>query len=241
MTKGKQRPETPDLPSHVVERALDGDRVALRQFYGAYDPTVRWAVAMRVRRWPGLVTRFEDLVQEVWLELLRNGGKRLRYYKGDRGLSFRSFVGFIAARYCWRRARVVLARDERDARVAEDLGSEQAEREALDLMQRLIEADLFEQLTARVHAELDEVERRIFHDNLVEGETLRAIATHLGLKEATVQQRKRRLYDKLRALVDELLGEPIPTSPEQVAVVLATLYALASGLADGLNGLGGGA
>lgn len=241
MTKGKQRPQAPDLPPQVIARALDGDRVASRQFYDAYDPTVRWAVAMRVRRWPELVPRFEDLVQEVWMELLRNGGKRLRYYKGDRGLSFRGFLGFIAARHGWRRARVVLARDERDAVVAGDLGSEQDEQDALDLLQRLIEADLFERLNERVDTELDEVEQKIFHDNLVEGETLRAIAQRLGLKEAAVQQRKKRLYDKLRALVSELLGEPVVTSPEQVAMVLAALYALGYGLADGLNGIGGGA
>lgn len=241
MTKGKQkRPQAPDLPPHVIARALDGDRVASRQFYKAYDPTVRWAVAMRVRRWPELVTRFEDLVQEVWLELLRNGGKRLRYYKGDRGLSFRGFLGFIAARHGWRRARVVLARDERDAMVVEGMGTEADEQDALDLVQRLIEADLFDQLSERVDAELDEVDQRIFRDHFVNGETLRAIAKDLGIKEPTVQQRKRRIYDKLRTLVGELLGEPITTSPEQVAMVLATLYALAQGFAEGLNGFGGG-
>lgn len=240
MTKGKQRPQVPDLPPDVIARALDGDRMALRQFYDAYDPTVRWAVAMRVRRWPELVTRFEDLVQEVWLELLRNGGKRLRYYTGDRGTSFRNFVGFISARYGWRRAKVVLARDERDALVVEGMGAEAEELDTLDLVQRLIETDLFEQLSARVDAGLDEVERRIFHDHFVNGETLRAITKRLGLKDSTVQQRKRRMFDKLRALAGELLGEPVTTSPEQAAMVLTTLYALGYGLADGLNGIGGG-
>lgn len=240
MTKGKPRPQMPDLPPDVIARALGGDRVASRQFYDAYDPTVRWAVAMRVRRWPELVNRFEDLVQEVWLELLRNGGKRLRYYAEDRGISFRSFVGFISARHGWRRAKVVLTRDERDVRVVEGMSSEAEELDALDLVQRLIEADLFEQLSERVDAGLDEVERRIFHDHFVDGETLRAIAKHLDLKESTVQQRKRRMFDKLRALAGALLGESVTTSPAQVAMVLATLYALGSGLAEGLNGIGGG-
>lgn len=239
MTKGKKRPDAPDLAPDVIGRALDGDPVALRRLYDSYDPTVRWAVAMRVRCWPQLVTGFEDLVQEVWLELLRNDGKRLRYYKGERGLTFRGFVGFIAARYGWRLAKLQLARDERTRAMAEGIGTELDEVDELDLAHRLIAADLFEHLAGRVDAELDEVERRIFHDHDVNGDTLRAIAKRLGINEATIQQRKRRMRSKLRALASEILAEPGTASPEQVAMVLATLYALGD-LASGLSGIAGG-
>jgi transposase-like protein len=92
-----------------------------------------------------------------------------------------------------------------------------------------------------VDAELDEVERRIFHEHHVGGDTLRAIAKRLGVKENALHQRKHRMLAKLRALVDELLAEPESRSPELVAMVVATLYALAQGGLGGLSGIGGGA
>ncbi len=55
-----------DLPRDVIERALDGEPAAFRKLYESYDPTVRWAVGLRVYRWPTLVPQLEDIVQDVW-------------------------------------------------------------------------------------------------------------------------------------------------------------------------------
>jgi RNA polymerase sigma factor (sigma-70 family) len=232
--------EPPDLPPDVIECALDGDPTAFRKLYHRYDPTLRWAVGLRVRRWPELEPAFEDVVQDVWCELMRRKGKRLRYHTGDRGTPFWRYLAYVSARYGWKLAKRRLAHSEQEAELAERGTSVLDEADEIDLVQKLIEADLFDRLAARVDAELDEVERRIFHENLVGGDTLRAIAKRLGVKENALHQRKHRMHAKLRALVDELLAEPGPRSPELVAMVVATLYALAQGGLGGLAGIGGG-
>src|SRR5262245_18557273 len=48
------RVEPADLPPDVIARALDGESAAFNLFHRRYDPTVRWAVGLRIYRWPEL-------------------------------------------------------------------------------------------------------------------------------------------------------------------------------------------
>lgn len=222
------RTEAADLPAEVIARALDGDAAAFRKLYARYDPTVRWAVGLRVYRWPELIPQFEDVMQEVWFELVRNKGKRLRYHDAARGVPFSQFLGFIAARLGWRLAKRRLGHPEHEA--VDVPGGDDG------FAMRIMNAQLFGRLAALVDERLDEKDRCIFHDHYVAGDTLKDIGARLSLNENATYKRHERLLVKLNKLAEELLGQaPHERRPELVAVALAAMIELAQ------SGLGGAA
>jgi RNA polymerase sigma factor (sigma-70 family) len=222
------RIEPTDLPPDVILRALDGDAAAFRRLYLRYDSTARWAVGLRVYRWPQLVPHFEDIMQEVWCELIRRKGRRLRYHDAARGAPFWRYLACIASRLGWQLAQRRLGRPEREAVDVPD-GTE-------SFVARLTNAQLLDRLAELVRARLDEKDRRIFHEHYVVGDTLKDIGARLDMNENATYKRHERLLDKLRALAEELLGEPgRGQRPELVAIALAAVITVAQ------VGLGGGA
>ncbi|MEM9460396.1 MAG: sigma-70 family RNA polymerase sigma factor [Myxococcota bacterium] len=214
------------LPSAVMERAFDGDPVAFRQFYHRYDPTVRWAVGMRIFRWRALIPLFEDIVQEVWLHLLRRNCKLMRYYKGAHDAPFERFLAVISARLGWKLAKKYLGEpDEELLDIHED--------EDWDFAIRIMNADFLEQLARIVAERLDETDRRIFEGHYVEGSKIKDVGAQLGLNENTVYQRKRRLEKKLTSFAEDLLGERTRGGgSELVAVMLAIFVSSVQGAAE---------
>lgn len=82
----------------LVEAALSGDRRAVGRLVQRLMPIVR-AMTRRVLQRGG--RRIgphdgDDLVQEVWMSLLRDDGRMLRRYDPSRGASFESYVALIA-------------------------------------------------------------------------------------------------------------------------------------------------
>jgi RNA polymerase sigma factor (sigma-70 family) len=216
----------PDLPQDVIARALDGEPAAFRKLHERYDPTVRWAVGLRVYRWPELVPQLEDIVQEVWCELTRRGCKRLRYHSLARGVPFSRFLALITARLGWRLAKRRLGHPEQEA--VDVLDGDDG------FAMRLMNAQLFARLAALVDEKLDEKDRCIFHDHYVAGDTLKDIGARLALNENATYKRHERLLAKLHKLAEELLGQaPHERRPELVAVALAAMIELAQ------SGLGG--
>lgn len=223
------RVEPPDLPADVVARALAGNAAAFRRFHARYDPTVHWAVGLRVYCWPQLVPQLEDIVQEVWLELTRRGCKRLRYHDASRGVPLWRFVALVSTRCAWRIAKRKLEH------LTEEL-KEAPEDEDWDFVMRIMHADCLQQLAARVEQTLGATDRRLFEGHYVRGERLKDVGAQLGMNENATYKRKERLQKKLQGLVEQLLELPPGTTPpELVAVVLGALIALTE------SGLGGGA
>lgn len=222
------RIEPDDLPADVIARALEGERAAFRLFYERYDPTLRWAVGPRIWAWPRLEPLFEDVVQDVWSELMRRDGKRLRYHTG--GVPFWRYLAFISARLAWR-----LAKRHVDGVTVQADAGETLDDEDERFVAMLLDADFVDRLAELVDQRLDDVDRAVFHGYYVEGETLKHIAARLGIKKNTAHKRHERLLPTLRALAREL-GEDVPAhDPELVAVLLAVWITLTQ------VGLGGGA
>ncbi len=223
-----KRVEPRDLPPDVIARALDGEADAFRRFYRRYDPTVRWAVGMRVYCWPQLASLHEDIVQEVWCELIRRRCKRLRYHDGSRGVPFHRFLAIICARYGWKIAKRELGHPTHDLEPVD-------EGDDWKFAMQLMHADLLRQLVKKIDHSLGETDRRLFEGYYIRGDKLKDVGARLGLKEDAVYQRKKRLQKKLRELAGELLGKPPASlSSDLVAVVLGLLIALTR------SGLGGG-
>ncbi|MEX1368840.1 MAG: sigma-70 family RNA polymerase sigma factor [Nannocystaceae bacterium] len=223
------RSEPPDLPHDVIERAFNGEPDAFGRFYRRYDPTVRFAVGTRVHRWPTLVPIFEDIVQEVWMELMRGNAKRLRYHDVTRGVPFHRFLTLVSARYGWRIAKREL---EHLTEELEDFLKD----ESWSFLTRLMHADLLDRLVDVIERRLGGTDRELFEGYYVRGERLKDIGATLGMNENATYKRKERLQKKLQGFAEGLLGTSSPGvgPPELMAVVLGLMLALSR------SGLGGG-
>ena len=209
-----------DLPREVIDRALDGDVAAFRRFYLHYDPTVRWAVGLRVHRWPSLVPLFDDIVQEVWVRLVH------RDYKVLRDVPFSRVLAFVATRLGWRLGKRHLKHPEPelfDVPDEEDWG----------FVMRMLHQDFLERLVTLVRERLDDKDVALFEGFYLEGQTIREIAVRLGIPENTAYQRHGRMRHKLSALAEDLLGERTSSGAPE----LATLITMVSLL--GYGGVGG--
>lgn len=210
------RVELPDLPAEVIERALDGDQAAFVEFYERYDPTVRWAVGLRIHRWPELVPELEDIVQDVWFALMKNACKRLRYHDPARGVPFWRFVVVVAMRLAWRLGKKRLEHVEVErVDVLDDHESFEA---------RLLDADFLDRVCAKAKARLNAKDWALLEGYYVRGEQLKDIGAGLGLSENATYKRKERLNKKLEELAQELTGDAHPTGPgELVAIAIAVM------------------
>ncbi len=212
-------PTAKDLPAADIEAALDGDVAAFRRLYLHYDPTVRWAVGVRVYRWPDLIGHYEDLVQEVWAYLVARQYKTLRYYKREGGVPFWRFVAIVSARHGWRLAKRHLRRSEIEIAEVPDI----PEDEALSLVARMLSDDFVARLLARARERLDATDLALLEGHYMNGEAFRDVAHRLGIQENTAYQRHRRLRRKLAALLEGLLGERPRGATEQVAMLVVIL------------------
>lgn len=218
------RVEPDDLSPAVIERALDGDAAAFNQFHRRYDPTVRWAVGIRIYCWPQLVPQLEDIVQEVWLELTRRRCKRLRYHDPERGIPFWRFLALISTRYGWKIAKRELGHPEVEL---EDVLDDD---DGWDFIMRIMHADFLDRLAEHVEKELGKDDRALFEGYYVRGEKLKDVGARLDLNENATYKRKERLQKKLQALGEELLRDSPPKiPPDMVAVLLAAFVATGSG------------
>ncbi len=91
-----------DIDRRVVRRALDGDAQAVRLLVRRLTPVVQVRVARALlRRRAGAKGRdvrqeVADLVQDTFVSLFENGGRRLRQWDPARGLSLEGFAGMVA-------------------------------------------------------------------------------------------------------------------------------------------------
>jgi DNA-directed RNA polymerase specialized sigma24 family protein len=86
----------------VLRLALEGNPQAMRTLVDRLTPVVQTRVArglLHRGRGPGgrdLRQEVEDFTQEVFLALFRDGGRALRAWDPERGLSLENFVGLLA-------------------------------------------------------------------------------------------------------------------------------------------------
>jgi RNA polymerase sigma factor (sigma-70 family) len=215
-----KRPWVDELELDVIARALaEPEGQAFRQLYRHYEPVVRWAVGCRVLRWPELVPSFEDVVQEVWIHLLRRRDPLLGY-DPRRGVPFVSFLALVASRTAWKLAKRRLRHS------LEELHDEPDD-EDWDFTLVLARSDVLQRLAERVDA-LDERSRRFFHGHYVGGRMIKDVGAELGLSDNASHVFKLRLEKKLVAMAKALLDRESggERGLRLVAVMLGGLIAL---------------
>ncbi|MEM7151492.1 MAG: sigma-70 family RNA polymerase sigma factor [Myxococcota bacterium] len=217
MTKRTQPRSWVELPPKTIERALDGDRAAFEEVYTHYSGIVRGAVASRIRRWPSLSSQMEDILSDIWVQLLADDRKVLRYYDPDRG-PFGYFIRLVAAT----KVSTVLRRQARRSGAAAtivDLPVEYDEEIERVLMQR----DFIEALWAEAQTTLKDVDQQLLTQVLVLGRETKEVAAELGLKRDAAYQRINRLRRRLTQIAERLLADGSGTrrsSPDFAAAVL---------------------
>jgi RNA polymerase sigma factor (sigma-70 family) len=84
----------------LVRRAIGGDTPALAMLARRLMPVIRSRVRRALSRAGARMCRREidDLVHDVWVELLAEGGRRLRSYDPRRGVSLAGWVAILADR-----------------------------------------------------------------------------------------------------------------------------------------------
>ncbi len=220
-----KEPPSKDLPYDDIEAGFEGKGAAFRRFYLHYDPTVRWAVGLRVYRWPKLVPLFDDIVQEVWTRLIRRNSKLLRYYRKDSSVPFSRFLSFIAARLGWRLAKKNLEYPEVGLEEVPEVPAD----DALGLMARMLRRDFLEKLMKLARERLDDKDLALLEGYYVVGEPIREIALRLEINENAAYQRHRRLLKKLADIAKDLVEEPAGAGADLVAVLVATALLLGEG------------
>lgn len=189
-----------ELPPAQIERAIRGSRKDLDAVVRWYGPVVWAAVAARVRGVPTLAVQMEDLVGSVWLELCRNGWKRLGYYDRSRG-EFGYFIRMQAGQIAWSLVLRQLGRPE----LADEAALEAAHDDELE--SRVLSRDVLERLAERAKARLSDSDWAVLNATYLEGLTSEEVAQRLDKKPKTIYQQKHRLRAKLEEIVRELLEE----------------------------------
>jgi RNA polymerase sigma factor (sigma-70 family) len=174
----------------LVQRVGAGDREAFRALFRRYGPVAK-ALAVRIARQPFLA---EEIVQEAFLSFWRDPGR----YRQDRG-SFRAWL-MSAVHH---RAVDSVRREEAQRRRAQEAEAD-AQAEAPDVGERVVEDAALAQSRARVRSALREIpaeQREVLERMYYEGKTQAVISQELGLPLGTVKSRTLLGMRRLRGLL----------------------------------------
>lgn len=189
----------PPYTKRELDRVIARDHRAVAEFVAYIGPILR-GVIRHVLAGQGLSGEGEeDLLQELLCELFEDDAAALRAWDASRGRALENYLRRLA----WMRAIDKLRKKRREllfdetalVALADDTtgatGPEQ-------------EGDLAAQLIDRWQQECKPDERRFFEMAFLEGRSADEIATELGLTHPVIYTRKRRMKQRLAAILDEL-------------------------------------
>jgi DNA-directed RNA polymerase specialized sigma24 family protein len=97
-----------DDPLALVRRALAGDGPSLRALVRRLVPVIQARTDVFLAARPGRRIGphgVDDLVQDVWLALIKDGGRLLLAWDPARGMTLEGYVGLVTKRELWGRVR----------------------------------------------------------------------------------------------------------------------------------------
>lgn len=133
--------------SRLIDRAMRGDQKAIQILVRRLMPILYARVRASFGRSAVGTHGVEDLVQEIWMILIRDSGAVLRAYDPSRGASLEGYVGMIARREVGNRrqhaaatkrgAHLTVAADQNLTALSDDAPTPEESAEARDLVRRL--------------------------------------------------------------------------------------------------------
>lgn len=201
-----------DLAPENLRRALAGDAEAVRWLVDHLTPVVQARVARALLRRAHASghrcarQEVEDLAQEVFVALFENGGKVLRTWDPERGLSLANFAGLVAERV----AASILRSGRRspwteDPTLAE--GLDQPSAEAMGPERRVASQEMLAVILDGVRARLSPKGLDLFERLLVRQQDVDAVCAETGLSREAVHAWRSRLGKLVRALAEDALAE----------------------------------
>ncbi len=196
----------PDLV--LVDACAAAERDAQRALMHRILPVLQAqvvAVARRTPQWRGHDSRREvsDVVQDVLVELLRNGAQELRRWDPERGLSLEGFVRLVARRYAQR--RFYRGRDDRVEPVEPEVL--EAHQPAGDHDRVAHRSELGAVLRA-LYAEMSPRDHELFRRIFLEEQPPAEVAAQLQMTAGALKKWRSRLYQRARRIAEKTRQAP---------------------------------
>jgi RNA polymerase sigma factor (sigma-70 family) len=191
-----------------IRRALSGDDQALNRLVAMLTPVIQSRVARglllrRVGAAGGRNVRqeVEDLTQEIFLALFADGGKVLRSWEPERGLTFPNFVGLVAER----QTASILRSGRRSPWKEEPTLPEDLDQAALDSGPEEVTAsrEQLRHLLRRLTEELSPLGRRLFDLLFLQDLPFEEVVRQTNMSPDAVYAWRSRLRRLARRLLDE--------------------------------------
>lgn len=209
------KPDGAQVTRALIEGALSGDEEASRRLVRMIAPTIHVRVARAFLRRSGfakgrdLRPLVEDAVQDVFVGLFANDGRSLRAWDPDRGLSFLSFVGFLAEREVGMAMRVARRNPFTEDPTADNtlvaLGGDQR-----DATGQIESRDLLGRLAQELRARLSPKGRRYFELLYIDQRSVASVAEEMGTTPDALYAWRSRMGKLLKQLRDELCPDGAP-------------------------------
>jgi hypothetical protein len=161
-----------------------------------------------------MTAQLEDVLSEVWVQILANDRRALRRYDPARG-ELGYYLRLLAAS---RAATVLRSRARQQALLApvDPQSTEEIER-------ALLQRDFLEALWAAARPLVKDVDEALFVRVMVMGREAKEVAPELGLGQDAAYQRLARLRSKLLQLASQLLADERMARPPTAAQVQAAI------------------
>lgn len=186
----------PDL--RLLRRALAGHGAAMRRLVDRLLPVIRARVRRRIG---GPPEQREDVVQDVWVYLLSDGGRVLRRFDPEKGSSLEGFVGMLTERQIIDLQRVARAAKRGADKVVHDDAALARAPDARTPEEAAITADLVERLGAHLHQVLSGTGQLVFRLIYTDHCTPAEAAEAMGVKIQVVYNWQHRIRKEVRAVL----------------------------------------
>jgi RNA polymerase sigma factor (sigma-70 family) len=193
-----------------VHSALAGDPAAVHWLVEHLSPVIQARVARALLRRAsgGRSSRqeVEDMTQEVFVALFENGGKVLRSWEPERGMSLANFTGLVAER----QVAAILRSGRRSPWTEDPTLSEDLDRpgdDAPDPEDVVASQELLTVLLDRLRAELSPKGLDLFERLYLHEESVEAVCTATGMSADAVYAWRSRLGKLVRTLAAEAMSE----------------------------------
>lgn len=197
-----------------LRSALAGDEPALNRLVRALTPVIQSRVArgLLLRRTGGAAGRdvrqeIEDLTQEIFLVLFADGGKVLRSWQPERGMSLLNFVGLVAER----QTASVLRSGKRSPWKEDPTLAEDIDQAAPEVGPEEVTAsrEQLRHLLCRLAEELSPLGRHLFDLLFLRDLPFEEVTRQTGMSPDAVYAWRSRLRRLARRLLDEKSESPL--------------------------------
>ena len=209
-TRSRALSAEPDLT--MIERALSGDRRAVKSLVDHITPVIQARVARALLKDPRGRSRgsvreeVADISQEVFAALFADEGRVLKTWDPDKGLSLQNFVGLVAHR----QALSILRTGKRNPYTEDptlDTELDSYTPPSHELAEAVETRDVARAVFQSMDAQLSPLGRRLFELIVLEERDVNEVAEEMGMGSAAVYAWRSRLGKLMRKEYEKIVSQ----------------------------------